>query len=268
MTFDRAKAALAGTRFADVRWVAETGSTNADMADLLAEAASGPEPRRPIVLLADHQTAGRGRLDRTWEAPPGSSLLMTIGLSVDDVPPERRTLLTAALAVAVTDPLPDLRIKWPNDLVAVGVGDDGGDRKVGGILAEMRSVPGLGDCVLLGLGLNLNWPEIPPELDGIATSMNRLLDGEVDREVILTAVLVALDSRWLPLVERPAGTIEEFLDAYRARSATLGRTVRVELADAVLVGTAVDVEADGALVVEDDQRVRRTVTAGDVVHLR
>lgn len=268
MSFERAKAALTGTRFADLRWVAETGSTNADMAGLLAGKAGGDHPRQPVVLLADHQTAGRGRLDRTWEAPPGSSLLMSIGLVVDEYPPERRTLLTGALAAAVTDPLPDLRIKWPNDLVAVGVGADGGDRKVGGILAEARTVDGLGDCVVLGLGLNLNWPAIPPELDGIATSVNLLLDGDVDREVVLTAVLVALDAQWLPLLESSAPTTEEFLDAYRARSATLGRTVRVELADAVLVGTAVDIEPDGALVIEDDQRVRRTVTAGDVIHLR
>ena len=268
MGFERAKATLAGTRFADLRWVAETGSTNADMVGLLAEKATGEHPRQPVVLVADHQTAGRGRLDRTWESPPGASLLMTIGMWVEPYPPERRTLLSAALAMSVTDPLPDLRIKWPNDLVAVGVGEDGGDRKAGGILAEVRAIEGIGDCALLGLGLNLNWPEIPEELAGIATSMNLLLDGDVDREVVASAILVALDAQWLPLLEPSGGSVEEFLSAYRARSATLGRRVRVEMADAVLVGRAVDLAPDGALVIEDDQRVRRTVAAGDVTHLR
>jgi len=268
MAFERAKAALVGTRFSDLRWVAGTGSTNADMLGLLAERAGVPGPATPIVLLADHQSAGRGRLDRTWEAAPGSSLLMTIGLPLADLPVPRRTLLTAALAVSVTDAQPELRIKWPNDLVAVGVGADGGDRKVGGILAEVHTVAGVGDCALLGMGLNVNWPQIPDDLDGIATSLNLLLGGDVDREVLVAELLVALDSRWLPLVGNRAGGIEEFLDAYRARSATLGRRVRVELPGAELFGTAVDIEPDGALVIEDDQRVRRAVTVGDVVHLR
>ncbi len=273
MSFERAKAALVGTRFADLRWVPTTGSTNADMLGLLREQGAGTptgqaRPARPIVLVADHQSAGRGRLDRTWEAPAGASILMTIGMSVDDVAPERRTLLTAALAASVADAQPELRIKWPNDLVAVGAGDDGGDRKVGGILAEVHAVGGLGDCVLLGMGLNVNWPEIPADLAGIATSLNLVLGGDVDRDVLLADLLITLDTRWLPLVGPAAPSVEEFVAAYRARSATLGRRVRVELADAVLVGTAVDIEDDGALVVEDDQRVRRTVTVGDVVHLR
>src|SRR5690606_14739786 len=75
VSFDRAKAAMAGTRFGDLRWVAETGSTNADVRNTIAERrGSGP----PLVLVADHQTAGRGRLQRSWEAPPGASVLMTI----------------------------------------------------------------------------------------------------------------------------------------------------------------------------------------------
>lgn len=265
MAFQRAKAALAGTRFADLHWVAETGSTNADMVGLLR--AAGPSAR-PVVLVADHQTAGRGRLDRIWEAPPGASLLMSIGLPLDRYPEERWSLLTGALGGAATDALEGLRLKWPNDLVAVGAGPDGTDRKVGGILAELHDLPGAGHCAVLGLGANLNWPEVPAHLQDIATSMNLLLGGPVDAEVVLTDLLVSFDQRWLPLIERSAPTTAEFHAAWAARSATLGRRVRVELPDAVLVGTAVDLATDGALVVEDDQAVRRTVRAGDVVHLR
>src|SRR6187431_889363 len=84
VSFHRAKSALVGTRFSDLRSVVETGSTNADMRTMLASAGlAGVHSPSPIVLLADHQTAGRGRLDRTWQAPPGSSVLMSIGLPVE-----------------------------------------------------------------------------------------------------------------------------------------------------------------------------------------
>ena len=267
MGFDRAKAALVGTRFADLRWVASTGSTNADVVGLLADGGEGPAGP-PIVLVADHQTAGRGRLDRSWESPPGGSILLSIGMSMAGIPVERRTLLTSALAVAVTDAAPELRIKWPNDLVAVGAGADGTDRKVGGILAEAHAVAGRGDCVVIGLGLNANWPSVPAELDGIATSLNLLLGGDVDREVVVAELLVALDATWLPLIGAGARSVDEFLDAYRARSATIGRRVRAELPGGDLRGTAVDIAPSGALVVEGDDGRRHTVTAGDVVHLR
>jgi BirA family biotin operon repressor/biotin-[acetyl-CoA-carboxylase] ligase len=267
MSLDRAKAALAGTRFADLRWVAETGSTNADLPALLAEAGVGGQPFPPVVLVADDQRAGRGRLDRTWESAPGSSLLLSIGFGVEDVPAERRTLLAAAVGVAAADALEGTRIKWPNDLVVDGPAS-GTPLKVGGILAELVDAGSAGSCVVVGLGVNLNWETLPAELEGIATSMNLVLGGEVDREVVLVDLLVGLDERWLPLVTSAGADIGEFADAYRARSATLGGRVRVELPDAVLVGTAVDIEPNGALGVEDDQRVRRSIDTGDVVHLR
>src|SRR5690349_17796857 len=84
VSFHRAKSALLGTRFGDLRSVAETGSTNADMRTLLGSAGlSGVGSPSPVVLVADHQTAGRGRLDRTWQAPPGASVLMSIGMPVE-----------------------------------------------------------------------------------------------------------------------------------------------------------------------------------------
>lgn len=268
MAFERAKAALIDTRFADLRWVPETGSTNADMEGLLARPDPGASPEGAVVLLAGHQKAGRGRLDRAWVAPAGASILMTIGLPLVGFPAPRRTLLTAALALSVTDAAPDLRIKWPNDLVAVGVGSDGGDRKVGGILAEVHPIPARGDCVLLGLGLNLNWPGIPDDLAAVATSLNLCRGVEVDPDAVAADLLSALDSRWLAPLESTSPSIDALLEAYRDRSATLGRPVRVELPGGELLGTARDVDDRGALVVEDDRGARHTVTVGDVVHLR
>lgn len=274
MSFLRAKAALAETRFADLRWVASTGSTNRDMVDLLA--ASGGDPSRPLVLVADHQHAGRGRLDRTWTAPPGASVLMTIGLPTDHLLPERRTLLTTALALAVAE-APSvqgtLRLKWPNDLVAPGAGSDGTDQKVSGLLAELHHVPGRGECVLLGVGINVNWgpvdaSEVPAEVLAVAGSLDRLVGAEVDREDLVVETLRGLEQRWLPVLEDRANPPTVLLDAYRDRSATIGRRVRVELPAAELVGTATGITATGELVVVDDQRVERTIAVGDVVHLR
>src|SRR5262252_7179550 len=97
MRGDRARPALAGTRFADVRWVAETGSTNADLADLAAAGAA-----EGLVLVADHQTAGRGRLDRTWVSPAGSSLLLSVLLR-PAIPASDAALVTLAMALAAVN---------------------------------------------------------------------------------------------------------------------------------------------------------------------
>ena len=275
MSFTRAKAALAGTRFGDLRSVAQTGSTNADMHALLADT---PGADGAIVLLADHQTAGRGRLSRTWQAPPGASILMSIGVPVAGVPAERRGLLSTALALATTDAIGavggtgEVLVKWPNDVVveapddAEGAGP--GYRKLGGILAELHPIEGRGDCLVLGLGLNVNWPEIPEELASIATSLHAVLGTEVDRDDLVTALLGAFEDRWLPLVEAPDGDLAELFAAYTDRSATLGRQVRVELPSSTLTGRAVRVLPDGALVVAGDDGTEHTVTVGDVVHLR
>ncbi len=268
MDVDRAKAALAGSRFEDLRAVTVTGSTNADVPVLLAERGPTGGAVRPLVLVADHQTAGRGRLDRTWEDEPGASLLVSIAVGLAGIPEDRWTLVPAAVGAAAVDACAGTRLKWPNDLVAPGSGTEGVDLKLGGILAEVVDVPDQGLVAVVGLGVNLDRSSVPGELEGVATSLDRVLGGSVDREVVLLDLLVGLDERWLPLLEVSSTPVEEFLGAYRARSATLGRRVRVELPAAELVGTAVDIDATGALVVEDDQRVRRTVAVGDVVHLR
>jgi BirA family biotin operon repressor/biotin-[acetyl-CoA-carboxylase] ligase len=279
VTFDSANAALQGSRFCDLRHVTSTGSTMVDVLEMLSEPTD--HPSQPVVLVADHQTAGRGRLGRAWEAPDGASVLMTIGLPVLSVPTERRTLLTSALALAVVGaPSVEgvLKIKWPNDLVAPGVGADGSDRKVAGILAELHrlpgepadhgGVPGRGDCVLLGIGLNVNIPEFPDELAGIAESLQRLVGHPVDRAQLVVEVLTAFEHEWLAALEDTTRRPDVLRDAYRDASATIGREVRVELPRAVLFGTASDVTETGELVVVDEQRVERILSVGDVVHLR
>ena len=256
-----------------------------------AEAMQEPLQTRPIVLLADHQTAGRGRLSRQWQAPAGSSLLMTIGLPLAQFPPEHLTLLTTCLALAVTDAtralgIEQVNIKWPNDLVcdsepvsetvnetgseasAIGTERAPSYFKLGGILAELHQIPGVGECALLGLGLNVNWPELPPELVGIASSLNRIVGHEIDREQLLIELLTSLDATWLPELQNPTGDLSLLFRTYRERSATIGTRVRVELPQGELVGMATGIAADGALLLCDDSGHDHVVTVGDVVHLR
>lgn len=260
-------------RFADVRRVAETGSTNADV---MALARHGE--REGIVVVADHQTAGRGRAGRTWTAPPGASLLCTILLRP---PADVAGVVTFALAVAAAEAVEQVGgfrpgLKWPNDLV---VEDDGPVRKLAGILAEAEWPPSAHHSggyrapasheratVAAGIGLNVQWPDdLPADLADIAVAMNHVAGRAIDREEVLEAMLDALDVQYGRLV---AGDVGSVLDEWRARSTTLGRAVRVDLGREDVTGTAVDVTAEGHLVVEERDGRRRTLAVGDVVHLR
>lgn len=266
-------------RFTDVRRVGTTGSTNSDVMALAREG----EPEG-VVLVADHQTAGRGRAGRSWTAPPGASLLCTILLR----PPARiAPLVTFALAVAAAEAVEHLTgvaagLKWPNDLVIETAEPDGSvrTRKLAGILAEAEWPAGANIAagyrepapheratVAAGIGLNVSWPdELPAELSDVAVALNHLAaDVDVDRDAVLDELLDCFDATYLSLV---AGDVPAVLDAWRARSTTIGREVRVDLGADDVVGRAVDVTEDGHLVVETLEGTRRTLAVGDVVHLR
>ena len=243
--------------------MAETGSTNADVMELARQG----EPEG-IVLVADHQTAGRGRAGRTWTAPPGAGLLLSILLRP---PAAVMDLATMAVAVAAAEAVQSVagfapRLKWPNDLVWPGDGS-APDRKLAGILAEADG-PAAGDkaVVVVGIGINVTWPsELPEELAEIAVAINHVTDRPVDREDLLIALLSALAPRYAALV---AGDRLSLLEGWRKRSATLGRRVRVDLGTDAVEGTAVDVTDDGHLVVDTVEGERHVVAVGDVVHLR
>lgn len=253
-----------GTRFTDVRRVAEIDSTNVR---LLAMAKEGvPEG---TVLVADHQLAGRGRLGRTWQAPPGASLLVSV-LIRPPVDPGRAHLFTIAAALAAADACSELAgvrpdLKWPNDLV---VGGGAETRKLAGLLAE--SVIGDGQLrgLVVGLGLNVSWPtELPDDLAEIAVALNHLSEVRVDRIELLVRWLELFDEAYGRLVAPDGRGAAILLARYRDTCATLGREVRVEVADRVLEGRAVDVSDHGHLLVEVGPDLVE-VTAGDVVHVR
>jgi BirA family transcriptional regulator, biotin operon repressor / biotin---[acetyl-CoA-carboxylase] ligase len=178
------------------------------------------------LVVADHQEAGRGRLGRRWEAPPGTALLASFVMPFHALAP-----LAAGVAAAEACG-PQVRLKWPNDLLLE-------DRKLGGILVEAS-----GERCVVGIGINLSWA--PP---GAA----RL---KAEREVLLARLVSELERWWVVAAV-------EVLDAWRARSDTLGRRVRVELGAETFEGIAEEIADDGSLVVGG-----RTVAAADVTHLR
>ena len=263
MQGDHAREALAESRFSDVRWVPETGSTNADLLALAAEGA--PDG---VVLVADHQTAGRGRMGRTWEAPSGTSLLCSTLLR-PELPLGLVHLVSLAAAVAASDACEAVTgvrptLKWPNDLMLLL--PDGQERKVGGLLAESSIRGDEVAAVVVGMGINVNWPEdLPDELASIATSLNHHCGGEIDREELLVAHLRGLEGILDGLASEEGR--EALLLRYRHLSSTLGRMVRAELGSGSLTGTAVDLTPEGHLLVElGGEQI--AISAGDVVHLR
>ena len=235
-----ARLALSGTRFADVRHRAQVGSTNREVAGLAREGA--PEG---LVMVADHQTRGRGRRGRSWDAPPGSSLLVSVLLR--PAAPYLGPMATGLAAVEACAEVAGVAasLKWPNDLL---VGSD----KLGGILAER-----VDGAVVVGLGLNVDWDApLPPG----AVDLRSLTGAVVDRVALLVALLRALDDR----CRQPPDAV---LADYRARCVTLGREVQVDVGEETVTGTASAVDRQGRLVV-DAGPVRRVIPAGDVVHLR
>ncbi|MGW2472012.1 biotin--[acetyl-CoA-carboxylase] ligase [Streptomyces sp. NPDC001665] len=240
--------------------VESTGSTNTDLAARAADLAEG------TVLVAEEQTAGRGRLERTWTAPARSGLFFSVYLAPVDVPAERWGWLPLLTGVAAATGLAraagvDMALKWPNDLL---VTVDGEERKTGGILAERA-----GDGVVIGIGLNvsLRADELPAP-----TAASLALAGAVstDRETLLRGVLRSLE-HWYGLWRDADGdaAASGVQEAYAAGCATLGKAVRAQLpGDRTLTGEAVAVDGDGRLVLATGGGLREPVSAGDIVHLR
>jgi BirA family biotin operon repressor/biotin-[acetyl-CoA-carboxylase] ligase len=245
----------------DVRRFAEIDSTNAY---LRREARQGaPEG---TTAVADHQSAGRGRMDRRWEAPPGASLLASV-LFRPDFDPAELHLCTAAMALAAIEAClqvagvePD--VKWPNDLLV-------GEAKLAGILAEAE-FEGVRCALVVGIGLNVDWPGP----DGVgATCLREVIPsgaptaptGPIDRLRLLSALLDALSTRRGLLDSAPGR--RQVAAELRDRCVTLGNRVRVALASGEVVGMATEIDDAGRLVVQTDAGPR-TVSAGDVVHLR
>jgi BirA family transcriptional regulator, biotin operon repressor / biotin---[acetyl-CoA-carboxylase] ligase len=240
----------------EIHWLDEADSTNSCVRDRAREGA--PEG---LVMVADYQTAGRGRLDRRWESPRAANLLASVLLR----PRCEGThvhLCTGAVALAAADACREVAgvepvLKWPNDLLV-------GGSKLAGILAEAEFAGGALAAVVIGIGINVAWPG--PEGAG-GTCLDDLggTAEPVDRRVLLERMLGALAAR-RPLLDEASGRAA-LADEVRRRCATLGQQVRVTLPGEELTGLAAAVDDAGHLVVQTASGPR-TVTAGDVVHLR
>ncbi len=239
-------------RFADVRWRDEADSTNADL--LFLARAGAPEG---VVVVTDYQRSGRGRRGRSWMAPAGGALLAS-ALLLPALAPKAAPLVPWAAALPAADACGEVAgvhpgLKWPNDLVVEGVGTTA---KLAGLLAESLVEGDRLVAVVVGMGCNLS------AAPAGAVHLEDLAGRPVDRDELLASWLAHLEKHY-PTPSR-AGPL---LGDYRRRCTTLGRTVRVEMEGETFAGRAVDVTADGHLVVETVTG-RREVAAGDVVHLR
>lgn len=267
------------TRFSEIRRFSSIDSTNRYLLDeARAGAAEG------MVALADHQVGGRGRRGRSWVAPPGSSLLVSL-LFRPRLAASRLGLLASICGLAAADAclaVAGVRpgLKWPNDLVVA-------DRKLAGVLAEADLEGGAARAVVVGVGLNVRWPAgtpgeaapgaperlstsapgeaAPGGLAASAVTLEEAAGRRVDREALLAGLLDGVGRRYAAL-GGPGGELAAASE-HRRRCVTVGRPVRVELADETFTGVASDVDAEGRLLV-DVGACLRTVAVADVVHLR
>lgn len=252
-----------GGLWREVSVAEETGSTNAD---LVARAAGGaPEG---LVLVAEEQTAGRGRMGRSWLSPPRAALTFSVLVRPPGVPPARRGWLPLLAGVATATAVQQVsglgaQLKWPNDVLL-------GPRKLAGILAELS-----GDAVVIGVGVNVSTAgdELPPAAAGSLPATSLRLEGSasLDRARLLGRILGEIERWYLAWRDTsPPGDPEAsgLRAAYLSLCATVGREVRVELpAGTARHGTAIGIDADGRLVVSTPEG-RLAVGAGDVLHVR
>ena len=245
------------------------GSTNEVLKELAAQGA--PEG---TVVIADEQTAGKGRLDRKWLAPPGTSLLLSLLFRPDpsggalrlrsgqasgrSLAPNQAPRLTMICSLAIADAIEGVAslpvgLKWPNDIFIRG-------KKAGGVLTESGTTGGHLDYVVVGMGLNVNLViSALPELRGIATSLSQELGWEVSRLELLWRILEGIETRYESL-----GRGESPHGEWATRLINLGRQVQVTTPHEVLVGWAEGVDADGALILCTPDGQRQRVLAGDV----
>ncbi len=229
-----------------VEHVAETGSTNTDLFDRAQHGASSH-----TVIAADFQTAGRGRLDRRWEAVRGANLLVSVLFREKSFRDARRsqfkfTQIVGLAAVRACEQMTGVRpdLKWPNDLLI-------GGRKLSGLLAA-----GGPDFIVVGIGINVNWA--PPD----AIALSEVTDVRLHPADLLRSLLLHID-------ELEQLSVDALDELYSTSLSTIGANVRVDRPDGtVLTGRAVGIERDGRLEVADEDGVTHLIDTGDIVHLR
>lgn len=234
-----------------ILWYPEVGSTN-DVALSLAEAGEAEGG----VVVADAQTAGRGRRGRVWVSPPGAGIYVSVVLRP---PSPVAAVLTLAAGVAVAEGIEaatglSARVKWPNDVYVESPPGVTGTRKLAGILAEATSR----GTVVVGIGINVQPAAYPPDVASRATSIESELGRAVDRGLVLAECLTALAARYQAV---RAGRSDAVVSAWRSRAAsTFGRVVAWDAGGTIHQGVAHDVDVDGALLVRTTGGLVRVVS--------
>ncbi|NPU84183.1 MAG: biotin--[acetyl-CoA-carboxylase] ligase [Syntrophaceae bacterium] len=234
-------------------------STN--LAALKLAAAGAPEG---TAVIAEEQTAGRGRLNRTWQSPPGCNLYLSLVLrpAVEPAAAPQLTLLAgAAVAKALNRWCPGIvGVKWPNDVLIR-------DRKVCGILTELRLSGGGISSVIVGIGVNVNIrrEELDPAFRDAATSLLEETGTETDRTAVAAALLEELENLYDLWIREGFEAVRPHWLPY---SVLTGKRIRVAFQDEVEEGTAVGLDEDGALILEEPTGARKRVLAGDATILK
>jgi BirA family biotin operon repressor/biotin-[acetyl-CoA-carboxylase] ligase len=216
------------------------------------------------IVIAESQVEGKGRLGRRWFSPSFLNLYLSLILR-PPLPPHRASLITLMAAVATADAIQNYsglfpQIKWPNDVLL-------GGRKVAGLLSEIQSEMDRIHFVILGIGVNLNMEEkmFPKEIQNTATSLKREKGETVSRKDFLLSLLTALED-WYEAFLKEGG--HPVLEAWRGRAQIEGKHINVSSMGENLSGVAVDIDSDGALILETGEGERRRIVAGDVEYQR
>jgi len=239
-----------------IHYLTEVDSTNSHARRLADKGAQAGE-----VIIAESQTHGRGRLGRLWVSPAHVNLYLSVILR-PKLPPVDAPQITLMAAVALADALAPFipavpEIKWPNDILAEG-------RKLAGILTESACHAEAIDFVILGVGVNINYPveSMPDAIRKRATSMISLAGASVSRENVARRLIQDLDRCYGELEE--AG-FQALAARWQTRFGLRGKKVRVEMTDRIIIGIARGIDRDGALLLEDSRGELQRVVAGDVV---
>lgn len=231
--------------------------------DLAMSLASKGDIPPGTVLIADHQTKGKGRLGRTWESPEGSNIYMSLIIR-PDLEPKDTTMLTVLSAVAGAAAIErscsvPVSIKWPNDLVVA-------DKKLAGILTEVRADPDRVAVAVIGIGINVNISrgDFPESIRDIATSVSMVTGKNHSRNRIIIELLREFE-QWYNVLKREGK--QPLLDAWRNNSSTLGRKVSIAMRDISWTGIAEDIDDNGMLILKLRSGQKKTVSSGDISFL-
>ncbi len=235
-------------------WYPAIDSTNTQAKRMAKEGAP-----HGTVLIAGHQTGGRGRMGRTFQSPEGKGVYLSVILR-PDCKPEALMHLTCAAGVAAAQAVAQVsgvqpQLKWINDLVV-------GTKKLGGILVEMSVDKGLVEYAVIGIGINClqSQEDFPAEIADMATSLFLISEKAVSPQVLAAALVESLWRMDPILLTQKA----QLMAAYKDRCITLGKSIQVIRADAVRPGKAVDLDMDGGLLVEYEDGSREAVSSGEV----